>query len=108
MVDVLHYFFEVEHMGKSRDDLNAVNALRDSMYEHLYGGEYARIFNSVRDRINDFSEVADGEFSNEPEEPMEKIQPFNPRTKTKGFIPPTPVSDNQYKPFGDVLDAPIG
>ena len=108
MIDVLHYFFEVEHMGKTQQDLNAMNALRDAIYEHLYGGEYARIFNSVRDRLNDYSNISDGEFGAEPAEPSEKIEPFNPRKKTKGFIPPTPVSENPNKPFGDILDAPIG
>lgn len=27
---------------------------------------------------------------------------------TKPFIPPTPMTDNEHKPFGDVLDPPMG
>jgi hypothetical protein len=40
---------------------------------------------------------------------QEVIEPFNPRAKSvKGFIEPTNLNENSTKPFGSVLDEPLG
>ena len=81
MLDVLHYFFEEDYRYSSSD-------------------------NSSQQSYRDF----DSEISGEPDEPAEVIQPFNPRERkaTKAFIEATPIVGDEIKPFGSILDSPIG
>lgn len=101
MLDVIHYFFEEDVSMKAQEELNSRNNLRSSLYDELYSGMYGKSVPSTQS--NDLSNLDDEE-DFEMDAPVE---PFNPR-KPKSYVPPTPMSDNAAKPFGDILDAPIG
>ncbi len=107
MLDVIHYFFEEDLGMKTQEELNAKNGMRKSMYENMYDNEYGLLVPKTKNNASandfDFDEEDDEDF--EIDEP---IQPFNPRKNSKSFVPPTPLKEDSIKPFGDILDSPIG
>ena len=37
-----------------------------------------------------------------------ELKPFEPKKKPKPYLEPTSVNANSSKPFGDILDSPLG
>jgi hypothetical protein len=105
MLDVLHYFFEEDYMFTSEEQSVYKQRFRKHTYETLYGISYA-----FYDESYDKSQELESAIDDSENEPEEVINPFNPRAKkeTKAFIEPTLPVENSNKPFGDILDMPLG
>lgn len=88
MCDVLHYFFEEDNIRySSGEHLDAVSAMRHSLYSELYGRSY------------DYG-VKGSKTVGSP------LQTYD-TSAVKPYIPPTDFDENSANPFGGVLDAPI-
>ncbi len=103
MLDVLHYFFEEDVRSQSQEEIKVNNSIRDSIYETIYEGKYKRVFKRSNEPVS---------YDFDMDEPLEKeapIKPFNPRVeKAKSYVPPTPVFGDSTKPFGNILEEPLG
>jgi hypothetical protein len=90
MLDVVHYLFEEDSRYRSQEEAESVSAVRTQVYETLYGTTYRY--------------------------KMSKSQTSNTNVGSTGlsdsdikpYIPPTDFDPGSYKPFGSVLEAPIG
>lgn len=106
MLDVLHYFFEEDHFYVNDDQAQYRPKFRQQMYLTMYSIDYTY---NTQDTAND-SAIDSLESLENPEESEEEVNPFNPRAKkeTKAFLEPTLPLENAQKPFGDILDMPLG
>lgn len=99
MLDVLHYLFESDSLVE-KETQDAKVKMRRTIYGQLYERSYRWGSDTVDGRDFGTQEVASGEtWSGEPS---------SPRLTHKPYIPPTPVDATAAKPFGNVLDAPLG
>ena len=107
MLDVIHYYFEQDHRYVSFEEASFKDQFRSSIFKNLYHSEYKFASDSdedIPDYTNDMSEL-DSPMEHTPE----KIEPFNPRAKSvKRFIEPTNFNEDSSKPFGSILDEPLG
>jgi hypothetical protein len=109
MVDVIHYLFEEDTVFFSTEQAAYKDSLRGNLYRDMYEREYKYVNKSSSDGSYGM-DTLDAPL-NATEEPVEqdKIRVFSPREKTaKPYSPPTQVKADDIKPFGSVLDAPIG
>lgn len=106
MVDVLHYLFEDDLSASTAEQAEARSKARVSIYRDLYGFEYKYVVDTSGASHPDYNSAEYGS----PEESQEQaIVPFNPvRQPVKPFITATPVNAASSKPFGKVLDEPMG
>jgi hypothetical protein len=102
MLDVLHYFFEEDISYASNEQAEARDKSRTEIYESMY----LRSYKYSSSNRGDYSASSMRDFD-EPEQ-VDEIQPFNPAQKPKGYTAPTKLDENSSKPFGTVLDAPLG
>lgn len=100
MLDVMHVIIEDDLTSSQTGENSEVKSkMRTILYREFY------------DRAYQFS-TANPDFS--VEEPLEgyvgdDIKPFDPKKQaTKPFVPATNFDENSAKPFGKILDAPIG
>jgi hypothetical protein len=102
MIDVIHYFFEEDMNMSTGEQAEAKEEVRKSLYLTLYGTTY-NYASGVSKGKDAFIEDDDGEqFVND-------LKPFDPLAPaTKPYVSPTRFDPNSTKPFGSVLDAPIG
>jgi hypothetical protein len=106
MLDVIHYYFEEDHRYASFDEASFKDQFRSSVFKNLYKSEYE--FGMSNDSTPDYTD-AGTEIDDPLEMKQEVIEPFNPRAKSvKGFIEPTNLNENSTKPFGSILDEPLG
>lgn len=113
MLDVVHTLFEEDNAFVSEEQMKSKLAIRDSVYTTLYGikdfkYKYVAPKNAKTSQATaGMSATQDLDFGF-PED--EDIKPFNPREPepTKPFIPPTKIDLDDVKPFGSILDAPLG
>ena len=108
MLDVLHYFLEDDFRYSSEYEPLYKDNFRKNIYNSFYGVEYKYMSNEEeeKDLSNDNIGGLDG--PEEPLEPEEIIEPFNPRkASVKPYIEPTQVADGAL-PFGSILDQPMG
>lgn len=108
MLDVLHYFLEDDFRYSSEYEPLYKDNFRKNIYNSFYGVEYKYMSNEEeeKDLSNDSMNGLDG--PEEPLEPEEIIEPFNPRkASVKPYIEPTQVADGEL-PFGSILDQPMG
>ena len=106
MLDVIHYYFEQDHRYASFEEASFKDQFRSSIFKNLYNSRYE--FGRSDDDVSDYR---DSQINSElsAEEKPEVIEPFNPRAKNvKGYVPPTDFIENSSKPFGSVLDEPLG
>jgi hypothetical protein len=98
MVDVLHYYFEDDLSVVSQEEVAAKSESRSVIYRTLYGTTYKyRVDTGVK------STTASGSHS------YDDLVPFDPSNSvTKPYVPPTDFDADMSKPFGTVLDAPLG
>lgn len=106
MLDVLHFFFEEDFKFVSQEDSISRDELRKNMYKEMYGAEYLyalkRDFDE--DGVKDFDSMPMDEMPAE----MEVINPFNPREReVKPFVEATQINEDQFNPFGSLLDDPL-
>jgi hypothetical protein len=106
MLDVLHYFFEDDLNYSTAEQAEARDKMRSSLYGQLYNTSY-RYSSGAGSSTTAKNFDLDDEIK--PVELKErKIDSFNPAAPLKPYVAPTPVNINAAKPFGSVLDAPLG
>jgi hypothetical protein len=114
MLDVLHFLFEDDLNYSTAEQAEAHGEVRNNMYSSLYGIRYKYYTPSKKRGSQSFSggglSTASGETFGGPEDDFGgPVKPFNPRkAQTKPYFPPTDLTGNASKPFGSVLDAPLG
>lgn len=97
MVDVLHYYFEDDLNIVSQEQVAAKSESRSVIYRTLYGTTYKyKVETGVTSSASGSSSYDD-------------LVPFDPSNSvTKPYVPPTDFNPDMEKPFGIVLDAPLG
>ena len=109
MLDVIHYFFEEDYRYASDQEQIYKDEFRKSFYKRVYSYEYkyaSEDISGTRGSYRDF----DIELEEATDEVEEVIQPFSPRDRkaAKAFVEATPIVGDEIKPFGSILDGPIG
>jgi hypothetical protein len=107
MLDVLHYLMEEEMIRQHRQETDIPGAVRDYIYRELYDIKYP-YYTPVGGRRYS----ADGNNIEALEDPLDGVAPFNPKdggaTPVKAYTPPTEIDPTAQKPFGALLDSPLG
>ena len=100
MLDVIHVLFEEDFTSAvSGEHIDAKNKIRKIMYKEFYDRTYTYGGSS-----NDYSEEPKGSQMD-----YSDVTPFDPKkAAVKPFVPATNFDENSPKPFGRVLDAPLG
>lgn len=98
MCDVVHYYFENDNLAE-KEMQDAKIKMRRVLYGQLYKRSYSWGSDDMGDREFGSQEVASGDVYAGGGEP---------RMTHKPYIPPTPVNADSAKPYGGVLDAPLG
>ena len=97
MLDVLHYYMEEDYNVSSQEQIDARSDVRKAIYRHMYNKEYK--FPAGKNN----SRVTAGGLN------LDDVVPVDPMEgPTKSYVPPTDFNPDSQKPFGDVLDAPLG
>ena len=116
LLSVLHYYFEEDSRYSSGEEAESLSAVRTALYEDMYGVTYKYQIKTSKNK-NQYS-TASNEFEY-PDEAFEDfedvvdVKPFDPKAekpkpKYEPLGPETPFNPNASKPFGDILDAPLG
>jgi hypothetical protein len=105
MLDVLHYLFESDSIDE-KETQDAKRKMRGTIYTQLYDRPYTW-GNDSGGRAFGTQETASGEYDFAPES-SSSSEPGAPKLTHKPYIPPTPVDPTSAKPFGNVLDPPLG
>lgn len=112
MLDVIHYFFEDDINMSSGEQAEARDKTRTMLYREFYKRPYAHATGvSAQQKRTTTAGANSYEFdtSDDDDEIDEPINPFSPSKRdTKPYVPPTNFNANAAKPFGEVLDAPLG
>jgi len=97
MLDIVHYYFENDCVGE-KEAQDAKIKMRRVLYTQLYERPYTW---GEEDGSHEFGtqEVASGD---------SYAAGGGPKLTHKPYVPPTPVNAASPKPFGNVLDAPLG
>jgi hypothetical protein len=99
MLDILHYLFESDSVGE-KEEQDAKVKMRRTIYSQLYQRPYR------------WGEDSGGEFGTQDASGGNTVGSSTGsggvRLEHKPYIPPTPVNANAAKPYGTVLDAPLG
>lgn len=97
MLDVLHYYMETDFNVASAEQAEARDKARSIIYTSLYNKEYKLTVKS-----NNYSQTNASGFENSfaDNDPL--------KGPTKSYVPPTDFNPDSEKPFGDVLDSPLG
>ena len=100
MLDVIHVLFEEDFTSAvSGEHIDAKNKIRKIMYREFYDKTYA---------YGGSSNENSGDFENAPMD-YSDITPFDPaKAAVKPFVPATDINENSPKPFGKLLDGPLG
>jgi hypothetical protein len=97
MLDIVHYYFENDSIGE-KEEQDAKLKMRRTLYTQLYDRPYT--WGTETDgREFGTQTVASGDVY---------AGGGDPQLTHKPYIPPTPVNAASPKPFGTVLDAPLG
>lgn len=107
MLDVLHYLMEEEMIRQHYKETDIPGAVRDYLYQELYGVKYP-YYTPVGGRRYSTA----GDDLEALEDPLDGVAPFNPKDgkaePVKAYVPPTAIDPTAQKPFGELLDSPLG
>ena len=101
MLDVMHFYMEEDFsQASSAEQSEAKDKARELIYKSLYN----RTYTFGRSSKDYKTANSSGEFYDD-----EEIVPVDPlKEPTKSYVPATDFNPESSKPFGDLLDAPIG
>ena len=119
MLDVFHYFLEEDYRYTSEYEPVYKDAFRENLLKSFYGIDYKyknQDYNSEQredlNRISDNLENYKMEWNtpeSENDQEFEILTPFNPRkSDAQPYIAPTEMANDDQKPFGNILDSPLG
>jgi hypothetical protein len=100
MLDVMHFYMEEDFSHSSTaEQSEAKDKARELIYSSLYNQKY-----TLARKNKDYQTAnSSGEFYED------EIVPVDPlKEPTKSYFPSTDFNPESPKPFGDLLDAPIG
>ncbi len=100
MLDVMHFYMEEDFSRSSTaEQSEAKDKARELIYSSLYNQKY-----TLARKNKDYQTAnSSGEFYED------EIVPVDPlKEPTKSYFPSTDFNPESPKPFGDLLDAPIG
>jgi len=112
MLDVIHHFFEEDNTYVSEENMKSKLKTREVIYETLYmvkGFKY-----KYKEPSKAGGSTGNVSYSQDlddlPLDEEEEINPFKPRDPgpVMPMIRPTEFDIDAPKPFGDILDAPLG
>lgn len=105
LIDVLHFLFESDvtapHDG---DHLKAIENIRSEIYSSLYDHEYKYRTGNAASTGPDVVGYSENDDMDMPV----PIDPFEKSNSVKPFVPATQLIEDSSRPFGRVLDAPLG
>lgn len=101
MLDVMHFYMEEDFsQATTAEQSKAKDKAREIIYRSLYNQKYTLATKSS----NYQSANSSGEFYED-----EEIVPVDPlKGPTKSYVPTTDFNPESLKPFGDLLDSPLG
>jgi hypothetical protein len=101
MLDVIHFILEEDLLASSEEEVHYKSASRKTIYEQFYNEVYKY---EQKSKNSGSSTTANGEIIDND------LTPFDPTVKNvrKPYIRPTDMNPESNRPFGDVLDGPIG
>jgi len=101
MLDVMHFYMEEDFSQSSTaEQSEAKDKARELIYRSLYNRKYTLGRNNNKDYQTANST---GEFYADEEVAVDPL-----KEPTKSYFPSTDFNSESPKPFGDLLDAPIG
>lgn len=103
MLDVLHFFFEQDFGHPSAESSARNSTMRETLYSTMYETDYK--YKIEQQGQSKPKSIDDYEDSDEEDE-YGDINVFSPSTRP--YTPPTEVTTDPHKPFGDILDSPLG
>lgn len=102
-LDVIHVIFEEDLMAATKEEIDNKHIVRKRLYRELYDTTYKYGVDSADESYN-YSTASDG-FIGEPED--DKVEKPTKQAK-KPYIPPTDINPNSTKPFGKMIEPPLG
>jgi len=109
LLDVLHYFFEIDNQASTAEEVEAKSNLRTSMYRIFYDKNYKQQYRANTTGYNNSSRTTasgipvDGYVGQDVDDPL-----ATEKGPTKPFVPATEFNPDSPVPFGPVLDPPAG
>ena len=100
MFDITHYFFETDNLG-TKEEQDAKLDMRRMLYSELYNRPYSWMESASTGRRADGGQAGQ-EFG------TQEVGGAPKQLTHKPYVPPTPIDAAAAKPFGDLLDAPLG
>jgi hypothetical protein len=108
LLDALHYMFEDDLAPSTGEQQEARMANRERIYTQLYENpSYEWAVKDKQRSGDDFSSAAP-RVTTAAGQTVLPGMPDVPEYTHKDYIPPTDFNPDAAKPFGDVLDAPLG
>jgi hypothetical protein len=115
MLDVFHFLMEEENTYTSEENMQSRLKMKEVIYEKLYGTTFKYKYkgdNKKSATQSSYTPSASQDFDDIPEADEARdgpISPFEPREQpTKPQIQFTEYDPDAEKPFGNILDAPLG
>lgn len=110
MLDVVHYFFDQDNNYSTAEQAEAHSLIRRAVFRDWYGKEYRY---GVPEKNNSLGEqqFIPNDVGEDLEESITPVDPFKKASsagQSKPFVPTTDFDDRSSKPFGSILDAPLG
>ena len=102
MLDVLHYYFEEDLMVESKEEVENKTRIRSLIYREMYHRAY-KYGNSNSGGSYNYSTASDGYLGDEDDAVDDPIKPAS-----KPYVPPTDFNPESPKPFGKIVDEPLG
>jgi len=102
MIDVLHYYFEEDLMVDSKEEVENKTRIRSLLYREMYHKAY-KYGNSTSAGSYNYSTASDGYLGDEDDTVDDPVKPAS-----KPYVPPTDFNPDSAKPFGRIVDEPLG
>jgi hypothetical protein len=112
LLDILHYLFEEDLMASASgypETTLRKDGIRKTLYEKIYDRAY-RVPGSQEpdsEPIPGTAHGSDGDNDDDLDRELQELAAMQV-TARKKYIPPTDMDPSKAKPFGDVLDGPMG
>ena len=109
MLDVMHYYFEIDHFMSSSEEAESRSNVRVAVYENLYNINYKYKYksNSSTSRYNYGKTMASGQPIDDGFVGQD-VDDKPDKGPTKPFVPATDFNPDSPTPFGGTLDPPVG
>jgi hypothetical protein len=105
LLDVLHYFFEIDHKYSTAEEAESHSKLRSGIYSTFYKKTYNYGYSSSNKSYN-YSTASGASGDNYAGTNVD--DPINKKPPTKPFVPSTNFDPESPAPFGPTLDPPAG